>query len=187
MNYCVCDLESTCWNERTPHKRTSEIIEIGACCVNNNNQVISEFQSFVKPVRFAELSDFCKELTHIEQTYVDTAKEFSEVMIDFTKWVKENNIAMWGSWGKYDFTQFLQDCYYHQIVFPYLMHINLKPEVCFMIGENDMGLDRAVKHLGLEFEGIQHRALTDSRNIVRVLEKVNWDWHEVIKNIGSTI
>lgn len=62
MNYIIFDLEATCWAQKGP---ISEIIEIGAVKIGPDLNTISEFSSFVKPMRNPILSDFCKELTSI--------------------------------------------------------------------------------------------------------------------------
>jgi len=51
-----------------------EIIEIGAVMVEAQGlTVIDEFQTFIKPVRYPILTEFCKSLTSITQEQVDQA------------------------------------------------------------------------------------------------------------------
>ena len=80
MHYIVFDLEATCWEERD--NRRNETIEIGAVLINEKQEVISEFQQFVKPLMNPVLSDFCTNLTSIQQADVDDAPLFPEAIVD---------------------------------------------------------------------------------------------------------
>jgi len=166
----IVDLEATCW-EKTFRKH-SEIIEIGACVTHPNYDIISEFQKFVQPVQNPILSDFCKNLTTILQSDVDTAEPFPKVLCKFIDWFDHYHVTEWGSWGQYDLHQILIDCNYHGLLFPLRSHVNIKKMVAEQMGEKPGGIQNTLKKLGLEFEGTQHRALEDVRNIVRILKKL---------------
>ncbi|MFN8888672.1 MAG: exonuclease domain-containing protein, partial [Cyclobacteriaceae bacterium] len=75
MNYIIFDLEATCWEGFD--KSQNETIEIGALKVNDNREIVSEFSSFIKPLKNPILSDFCKQLTSIQQEDVDQAQHFN--------------------------------------------------------------------------------------------------------------
>jgi 3'-5' exoribonuclease 1 len=63
MNYVIVDLEATCWEGRDSSR--NEIIEIGAVLVNEQQEILSEFEQFVRPLMNPVLSEFCKNLTTI--------------------------------------------------------------------------------------------------------------------------
>jgi 3'-5' exoribonuclease 1 len=63
MNYIIFDLEATCWEGWD--KSRNETIEIGAVKISDEREIISEFSSFIKPLKHFILSDFCKSLTSI--------------------------------------------------------------------------------------------------------------------------
>ena len=50
MNYIVFDLEATCWDQYD--RSDNETIEIGALKISKNKEVISEFQKFIKPLKY---------------------------------------------------------------------------------------------------------------------------------------
>src|ERR1035437_5649018 len=104
----IFDLEATCWEEGAELKRVdSEIIEIGAVRVDKETgEIIDKFQSFVKPHFHLELSDYCKNLTSIQQDDVDAANMFYEVMPTFDYWLGETDEYIM-SWGMYDKNQIL--------------------------------------------------------------------------------
>ncbi|MDJ0577463.1 MAG: 3'-5' exonuclease [Xenococcaceae cyanobacterium MO_234.B1] len=62
--FLIIDLEATCSDTKQISRRKMEIIEIGAVMVEAENlNIVSEFQTFIKPVRNPILTDFCTKLT----------------------------------------------------------------------------------------------------------------------------
>ena len=48
MNYfIIVDLEATCWKQRQDRK--NEAIEIGAVCLDSEQNIVDEFCRFIKP------------------------------------------------------------------------------------------------------------------------------------------
>lgn len=67
--FVVIDFEATCDKERNPHPQ--EIIEFPSVLVNSaTGQLEDYFQIYVRPTHNQLLSDFCKELTGIQQPQV---------------------------------------------------------------------------------------------------------------------
>lgn len=67
--FVVIDFEATCDKERKPHPQ--EIIEFPSVLVNSvTGQLEASFQTYVRPVYHQFLTDFCKELTGIQQIQV---------------------------------------------------------------------------------------------------------------------
>jgi len=67
--FVVIDFEATCDKEKKPHPQ--EIIEFPSVLVNSmTGQVEDCFQIYVRPTYNQLLSDFCRELTGIQQTQV---------------------------------------------------------------------------------------------------------------------
>ena len=70
----IIDFEATCCDKNSFPRNEMEIIEIGMVIVDYDTfEKVSEFQSFVKPVRHDKLTAFCKNLTSITQETVDSA------------------------------------------------------------------------------------------------------------------
>jgi inhibitor of KinA sporulation pathway (predicted exonuclease) len=60
----VMDFESTCWEERRASTPAPEIIEFPAVLVNlQTGKIEEEFQQYVTPTEFPQLSQFCTTLT----------------------------------------------------------------------------------------------------------------------------
>jgi inhibitor of KinA sporulation pathway (predicted exonuclease) len=160
--YLVIDLEATCSRDATVPREEMEIIEIGAVMVSARTfEAESEFQTFVCPVRHRQLTPFCIELTGIQPAQVAAAPTFPEAIAKMKEWVDGFDDALFCSWGDYDRKQFLQDCQYHQVTYPFAAgHLNLKAEFANCLGrQKQMGIGQALKNLGLEFEGSPHPGL----------------------------
>lgn len=95
--FCVIDFEATC--EDSNNQRSSnfniaeqEIIEFPAVLIDRQGKVIDEFHSYVRPVRHPQLTEFCTQLTGIEQHTVDPAPTFPIVYCKFLAWCEKNRL-----------------------------------------------------------------------------------------------
>lgn len=169
MNYIILDLEATCWKDRNTNKQ-NEIIEIGALKVNQNKEIESEFAAFVKPKLNPHLSEFCTELTTIEQSDVDGAMPFDAVIKDFQNWINLEEAYCLCSWGFYDKKQFKMDCELFGLDTSWLKrHISLKHQHAdIMKLHRPMGMDGALKMEKIPMEGTHHRGIDDARNITKI-------------------
>lgn len=89
LYYCIVDFEATCM-EHKKYKQ-QEIIEFPAVFVNSVTLDIEfEFHSYVRPICNPILSQFCTNLTGIEQATVANASPFLEVFHNFVLFLREN-------------------------------------------------------------------------------------------------
>jgi inhibitor of KinA sporulation pathway (predicted exonuclease) len=173
--YLIVDVEATCSSGGAVPRQEMEIIEIGAVMQNARTFAIeSEFQVFVHPVRHPRLTAFCTELTGIAQHEIMDAPPFPLALEAMTKWMVQFDDALFCSWGDYDRKQFIQDCDYHGVAYPFRCgHLNLKAEFSRTLNlPKKLGIAVALRHLGLEFEGSHHRGLDDARNIARIVRRI---------------
>ena len=171
-NYLVVDLEATCSDDNSVPKREMEIIEIGAVLVDGFTlEAVDEFQSFVRPIRHGQLTAFCTELTSIEQSDVDEAPGFKDVVKEMKGWMYGSDTFTFCSWGDYDHKQLVQDCDLHGIAYPMPGgHINLKRAFSAKQGiAKKLGMAGALAHVGIELTGTLHRGIDDARNIAKLL------------------
>jgi len=174
--YLIVDLEATCSDDGVVPRQEMAIIEIGAVMQNSRTfEVGSEFQAFVQPVRNPELTEFCTKLTGISQHQVSGAPFFRDALEAMKEWMYTFSDSLFCSWGDYDRNQFLQDCEFHGVAYPFRSgHLNLKAEFARATGRTKkMGIAEAVRHLGMGFEGSHHRGIDDARNIARIVRRVN--------------
>ena len=168
QHYIVVDLEATCDRNHGIPREQTEIIEIGAVLVDRKTlEPLGEFQTFVRPVLHPRRSDFCTELTSITQDDVDGAPLFRQAMAALSEWLP-GPVTM-ASWGAYDQGQFRREAQRRRVTLPWGNdHFNIKEAFGRRMGR-PMGVGRALRRVGLSFEGTAHRGIDDARNIVRLL------------------
>ena len=169
----IIDLEATCWERNEGHYGENEIIEIGSVILDSDYEILGEIQRFVRPVRNPVLSEFCKRLTSIAQSDVDSAQTFPEVLQDFQNQVEHISgqrlpDLLFCSWGDYDRNQLMRDCVYHKIPYPFGPHRNIKKEFARWRHIKPVSIPRALTIIGLPWEGTHHRGIDDARNIARI-------------------
>jgi 3'-5' exoribonuclease 1 len=172
--FLVIDLEATCCDLKSIHRNEMEIIEIGAVMVNAKSlEIVSEFQTFIKPVRHPILTNFCTALTSITQDLVDTAPSFKEAIASLQSWLSNYHNVVFCSWGDYDRKQFILDASYHRIELPYPIptrHLNLKQLFTDNQALNKkFGMKTALELARIELTGTHHRGIDDAQNIAKLL------------------
>ncbi|WOL03183.1 ERI1 exoribonuclease 2-like [Canna indica] len=173
--FVVIDFEATCDKERNPHPQ--EIIEFPSVLVNSaTGQLEAVFQTYVRPAYHQHLTDFCKELTGIQQIQVDRGVPLSEALLMHDKWlekkgIKHKNFAV-VTWSNWDCRVMLEsECKFKRIRKPPYFNrwINLKIPFQEMFQGVRCNLKEAVQLAGLTWEGRAHCGLDDARNTARLL------------------
>lgn len=170
-HYLVIDLEATCCDDNSFPREEMEIIEIGAVLVDAGTLApTKELQTFVRPIRHRKLTEFCTRLTSITQAQVDAAPLFPGAIAALREMVRGADI-LFCSWGKYDRNQLERDARRHGVSLPLgKSHLNLKERFARQLGKpRELGVGQALRRVRLRFDGTQHRAIDDARNIVRLL------------------
>lgn len=192
----IIDLEATCWHrDDNRTKEDREIIEIGGVLLMDSqiqprcrDDYVPSFSVFVKPVVHPQLTDFCKNLTSIQQSDVDGASYFSESLTSFLRWVEAHipttpfRNVIWGSWGVYDRNQMMADCNVHGTQYPFGRHWNIKQAYSRYRGvKKGYGLKKALKQLDIPFEGVAHRGVDDAIMISKIVREVlGQEYHEFL-------
>lgn len=173
--YLVIDLEATCKSPRDP-SFVMETIEIGAVVYEPGAGTLDSFQAFVRPILNTQLTEFCTQLTSIEQYQVDGAEIFPCVLESLVEFADRYLPMTFGSWGFYDCKQISQDCRLHGVSVPWFLdvdnHLNIKNFFAERRHEKRCGVAKALRRLNLPFEGTHHRALDDAKNISKLLSTV---------------
>lgn len=170
----VVDLESTCWRGHPPVGMMHEIIEIGLVVLDNETkQVIQKDSLIIKP-EYSEISPFCTELTTLTQEFVESQGISFREACEILKEKYRSHKRIWGSWGNYDKNQMNKDCRNKGVKYPFSdLHYNLKPLFSFAMGiDRELGLENAMKHMNIPFEGTQHRGVDDAYNVGLLVEKM---------------
>ncbi|XP_044512464.1 uncharacterized protein LOC123230343 isoform X1 [Mangifera indica] len=173
--FVVIDFEATCDKEKNPHPQ--EIIEFPSVIVSSvTGQLEACFQTYVRPTCNQLLSDFCKDLTGIQQIQVDRGVTLSEALLRHDKWlenkgIKNTNFAV-VTWSNWDCRVMLEsECRYKKIRKPPYFNrwINLKVPFREVFGGVRCNLREAVEMAGLAWQGRAHCGLDDAKNTARLL------------------
>ncbi|KAL5226689.1 hypothetical protein ABZP36_014954 [Zizania latifolia] len=173
--FVVIDFEATCDKENNPHPQ--EIIEFPSVLVNSaTGQLEASFQTYVRPTYHQLLTDFCKELTGIQQIQVDRGVPLSEALLMHDKWLEDKGIKHTNfvvvTWSNWDCRVMLEsECRLKRIRKPPYFNrwINLKVPFQKVFGSVRCNLKEAVQLAGLTWEGRAHCGLDDARNTARLL------------------
>ncbi|GMY22799.1 isoform 3 of eri1 exoribonuclease 2 [Fagus crenata] len=173
--FVVIDFEATCDKDRNPHPQ--EIIEFPSVIVSSvTGQLEACFQTYVRPTYNQHLSDFCKDLTGIQQIQVDRGVILSEALLMHDKWlekkgIKNANFAV-VTWSNWDCRVMLEsECRFKKIRKPPYFNrwINLKVPFREVFGGMRCNLKEAVEMSGLAWQGRAHCGLDDAKNTARLL------------------
>ena len=166
----IVDLEGTCFDDQSIPDSEREIIEFGAVALSGLESR-GEFAMFVRPHRHPTITNFCRGLTGICQEHLNAARSFPEVFANFQGFCWDcGELSAFASWGTYDRDAIARDCRYHQILNTFTQHFDLSKVFGKHTGRR-MGHRRAMKHLGIEPDGRQHRGIDDTRNIVKIVRE----------------
>ncbi|MGO4100253.1 exonuclease domain-containing protein [Pseudomonas sp. TAF7] len=180
--YCV-DLEATCDEvdeSESPRPLAvvpdeMETIEIGLVVIDLETlEIVDEFQRFVRPQINPLLTDFCKELTSIQQAEVDNAGTYVEVGQELGVFVARYPNAAWASWGDYDAKQLDRDAEFASCpsLLSGLQHLNVRKWQKSLYDQQTKGLKQTIESMSLVWQGTHHRGIDDARNVASIVKKI---------------
>ncbi|UWF47875.1 exonuclease domain-containing protein [Pseudomonas sp. N3-W] len=180
--YCV-DLEATCdeVGECEPPRPLlvvpdqMETIEIGLVVIDLETlEIVDEFQRFVRPKINPLLTDFCKQLTSIQQADVDGALTYQEVGEELRTFATRYPDAAWASWGDYDARQLERDAGFAACpsLLSGLQHFNVRKWHKGLYDDHPKSLKQTVESLGLVWQGTYHRGIDDARNVASIVKEM---------------
>lgn len=145
-----------------------ETVEIGLVVIDLETlEIVDEFQRFVRPQINPILTDFCKELTSIQQADVDSAGTYVEVVQELGVFVAQYPHAAWASLGDYDARQLERDAGF--VACPSLLaglqHFNVRKWHKGLYDNQPKGLMETVESMGLIWQGAYHRGIDDAMNV----------------------
>lgn len=152
-----------------------ETIEIGLVVIDLETlEVIDEFQRFVRPQINPVLTDFCKQLTSIQQSDVDGALTYQEVGEELRTFATRYPDAAWASWGDYDARQLDRDGGFAAgpSLLSGLQHFNVRKWHKGLYDDQPKSLKQAVESLGLVWQGTYHRSIDDARNVASIVKEI---------------
>ena len=183
MEYIVFDLEFNQGFNRKHRKTFSddlcpfEIIQIGAVKMNSNFQIIETFDTFVKPCIYTSMiHPYVAKITGIKLSDLSNAPKFKEAFAEFCKFISNNDPVLC-VWGKSDIKEVYRNCAYHNIDCSEITKscIDIQYYASKHINNStsqQIGLENAIKHLGLDDSVSYHNALNDAYYTAKVFANI---------------
>jgi len=173
MRILVVDLEATCWEREPPAGMQSDIIEVGWAVLETvpggDYEILDAHSTLIKPLR-STVSQYCEELTGISHKAVEDCDTTLEVAIEM---MKDSQATCWASWGDYDYLKLIEQTNALGIKLDMpRAHLNAKALFSAFYRRRRMGLGKALKELGMVFEGKPHRAKDDAVNTAKILARI---------------
>jgi inhibitor of KinA sporulation pathway (predicted exonuclease) len=183
----VLDFECTC-EDTDPHF-LHEIIEFPAVLIRTDTkEVVGEFRKFVRPVEIPRLTNFCMNLTKIQQSDVDSANALDQTIAEFECWLKEKglqwdplaapetfNFAL-ATDGPWDLHAFLfRECNRKKMPFPAWgrQWVNVRKLHQDFYGTlKRYGIRAMLSFNDLQFKGQEHSGIDDARNLAQIAFKL---------------
>ncbi|CAH8545026.1 unnamed protein product [Schistosoma rodhaini] len=180
----IIDLEATCESKEkltTDADYPHEIIEFPILLYSTRlRKCVSVFHAYCKPRLHPDLSEFCTDLTQIQQIQVDNAQPFPYVLLQIEEWLfKRHKLA-----NKRcaivcdcsaDMSKFMRiQCRLSNISMPSWVNIWINLTKSFRAfykfpPRYRITLNVMLHDLGLSFVGQRHRGLDDAINILRIV------------------
>ncbi len=175
------DFEATCWDKNEKYKRPhAEIIEIGAVATGQNLQEIGKFSAVIRPVLEPVLSDYCKELTGLNQTDVENGIEFNRAIDLFHQWIiqyQSTKRPILYTWGNYDIFLLKRSLRRNRTKNKDFLNIIQKEGLAdlqkqFMeftkLPSSSCNLVKALQIIGENYRGTIHRSIDDAKNMIKL-------------------
>ena len=188
---CVLDFEATCCDKNEFPRNQMEIIEFPSILYKVENHIptfISQFHKYVKPTHHPKLTDFCINLTGIQQETVDKADVISIVYKEHIDWIIKNvpinaNL-IFATCGYWDFKTMLPTEVANKQLKAnsiYKKYINVKDEYEYIYKVKAQGMVGMMNFLKIPVEGRVHSGIDDTKNIAKILLKIIKDGNEDFK------
>lgn len=165
----VIDVEETCWDGEPPQGEAPEIIQVGVAelLLTGTPRIGRVLCIDVRPV-LSMVSPFCTGLTGITPGTARKGRPLQEAMATINRTFGGPG-RTWAAWGRDDVT-IREGCAAQGIETPqWGGFLDLGATWSMLVGGGKaVGLRQAMATLGLEFQGIPHRALDDAVNTARV-------------------
>ncbi len=172
MNYIVFDLELN--SKPFKNRHPNEIIEIGAVKLDDELQVYSTFQAFVKPKVYKKLFSIVKNKTEIKQEDINNADEFRKVISQFRGWLDNDYVLC--SWGHDDIHHLKSNCKLHHMNSKWMKNTIDIQKHFSKAGELPLGqvysLKNALELLDISVTEKLHRAEVDARYTAEIFRRI---------------
>lgn len=172
MNYIVLDLE---WNQSSTKEEEKEIpfeiIEIGAVKLNEDRQILSQFNQLIKPQIYPRMHQITGALIHLKMNELRKGDPFIDVMTQFLEWCGNDYIFV--TWGPLDLTELQRNMRYYGMEpladGPFTFYDAQKLfSLHYEDGKSRRNLEYAIDYLHIKKDIPFHRAFSDAYYTAKV-------------------
>lgn len=170
----VFDLE---WNQSSynpNHRMPHEIIEIGACRVDRDYNVVDTFSQLIRPKVYRRLDKHIRDVTGITEKELAEGGTFSDVFGDFIHWCGDD--AQLVTWGRDDYPVLRRNAAFFMTPLPFEPPIDAQLVFGFALLGNahqQMNLHAALEKMELAPEVPAHRAVYDAQCTAALLRVID--------------
>lgn len=179
----VIDLEATAGVDKNRRQTNNYIIDIGAVLVDKQLEIVSTFESLVKPEE--DISEFITKLTGIDNKIVENESIFPQVCEKFHKWLEDSlngrsiKKVRLCAWGNYFDIPLLRSVYNrYNIEYPFSgTAFDIKTMAMLWHSLSGRKTDKlqvstVAREMKIEAEGNYHRALIDAVVEAKIMQRV---------------
>jgi len=175
LNYIVFDLE---WNQSNTRKEPEvnelpfEIIDVGAIRMNDNLDMVGEFNQLIKPQVYTHLHHITSKIIHLHMQDLLRGNEFPEVMREFLDFCGEEYIfCTWGTLDLFELQRNMRFYGMEPLSNAPIKYLDVQKlySIAFEDGKQRRALEVAIDALGMEKDIPFHRAFSDAYYTAKVL------------------
>ena len=170
----VFDLE---WNQNSyapNHRMPHEIIEIGACRVDRNYNVVDTFSALIRPRLYKRLDKHIKSVTGITEAELAEGGTFSDVFGEFIHWCGEDSLLV--TWGRDDYPVLKRNAAFFMTPMPFEPPVDAQPVFGgALLGDihQQMNLHAALEKMEICPDVPAHRAVYDAQCTAALLKTID--------------
>lgn len=183
----VIDLEATAGTDKDGNQTNNYIIDIGAVLLNRELEVVSTFETLVRPEE--EISDFISKLTHIDNKMVENEDLFPVAIERFHNWlnnslegrsIKKVRLCAWGTYFDIPLLRKVYNKY--KVTFPFSgTAFDIKTMALMWHSLSGRKTDKlqvstVARAMNISVDGTYHRAITDAKVEAEILKRV---WNDL--------
>jgi len=179
MNYIIYDLEfNQAYDKNNKNSNLPfEIIQIGALKLNENLEIIGNFNRLIKPTLYTEIHPYIENLTKITTDMVNMNNTFPEVYRDFLEFIGNDSFISC-VWGVCDIRELIKNIQYHNLNMKndFKKYIDIQNFVCKLLKCQKgikIGLKDAVEYFKIPISSEFHDASNDAFYTAEIFKKLH--------------
>lgn len=178
MNYIVFDLE---WNQSNTGREPEcaelpfEIIDIGAIKLNEQRQMVGEFNHLVKPKVYSRMHNITSKIIHLHMQDLMRGQAFPTVMREFRKFCTDECIfCTWGNLDLFELQRNMRFFGLEPLSNGPLRFLDIQKlySLSFEDGKTRRSLEYAIDALKLDKDIPFHRAFSDAYYTAKIMSVI---------------